>query len=38
MAVGFETYGHARRMAQLITLYSFKLKKLNLGPSQQDPN
>ena len=46
MAVCFETHCHAKSMAQLITIsvgspstyILLKFKKLNLSPSQQDPN
>ena len=48
VAWGFEPYGHASRMAQLTTFsvespptyipLKLLVKKLNLSPSQQDPN
>jgi len=46
MAVCFQTHGHAESFAQFITIsvgspstyILLKFKKLNLSPSQQDPN
>ena len=46
MAIGFETYCHVKSMAQLTrfsvgcpaTYILLKIEKLNLSPSQQDPN
>ena len=46
MAVCFKTHGHAKSLAQFITIsvgspstyILLKFKKLNLSPSQQDPN